>query len=210
MSLTEREFLKNYNIHDFDIPLMSVDMAIFAVDDKQLKVLLINRDNHPFKHSWALPGGFVDLNQDKDIDKTAIRKLKEKTGVKSPYLEQVESIGNAKRDPRGWSVTIVYYALIDIQQSKVRDSDAIKWVSVDEVVNLKLAFDHNALIAKAIERLQSKASYTALPIELLPEEFTLTELQRIFEIILGRELPLKSFRRRILAQAKCKAVSFNR
>jgi len=138
-------------------------------------------------------------HQDKDIDKTAIRKLKEKTGVKSPYLEQVESIGNAKRDPRGWSVTIVYYALIDIQQSKVRDSDAIKWVSVDEVVNLKLAFDHNALIAKAIERLQSKASYTALPIELLPEEFTLTELQRIFEIILGRELPLKSFRRRILA-----------
>jgi len=198
MTMTEKQFLKTYNIHDFDIPLVSVDMAIFGVQDNELKVLLLKRDQHPCLNFWALPGGFVDLKLDKNIDNTASRKLKEKTGVKSPYLEQVESIGNAKRDSRGWSVTILYFALIDIEQSKSRESESIKWVSVNEAIKLELAFDHKILIEKAIKRLQSKTAYTALPIELLPKEFTLTELQRIFEIILGRKLPLKSFRRRVL------------
>jgi len=113
--MIEEDFLKSYNAKDYDAPLCSVDMAIFAVENEQLKVLLIKRDQHPHKGLWALPGGFSDLKRDSSIDATAHRKLAEKTGVQTPYLEQVESIGNATRDPRGWSVTLLYFALLDFE-----------------------------------------------------------------------------------------------
>lgn len=196
----EKQYLKNYNIHDFDIPLTSVDMVIFAIIEGELSLLLVNRDEHPCKDSLALPGGFIDLKKDQDIDATAYRKLTEKTGIKSPYLEQVATIGNNSRDKRGWSVTVLYYALVDInkidqQHSKLES----QWLSVSKALKMNLAFDHQSLISKAYSRLMEKTRYTALPVELLPEYFTLTELQTIFEIILGKKLPIKSFRRRILA-----------
>lgn len=197
--MSEKEFLKSYNIHDYDIPLVSVDTAIFAIVDHKLSILLVKRNEYPALNKWSLPGGFIDLKKDKAIDDTAYRKLYEKTGVKSPYLEQVESVGSAKRDPRGWSVTVLYYALIDHHKVKTnRGNQEVAWVALDEVQkNYSLAFDHNDLLNAAYERLQAKVTYTALPIELLPKEFTLTELQTIFEIILKRDLPIKSFRRRI-------------
>lgn len=198
--MNEKEFLESYNIHDFDVPLCSVDMAIFGVIDNELNVLLVQRDEYPEKDKWALPGGFIDLKQDKDIDSTAYRKLKEKTGIRSPYLEQVQTIGSRTRDVRGWSITVLYYALID--SNKVKGdliTERSHWVPVSTITSLGLAFDHETLIKVANERLKAKTTYSALPIELMPKEFTLTELQTVFETLLERDLQLKAFRRRVLA-----------
>lgn len=198
MQLTEKDFLKSYKISDYPVPLTTVDIAIFSIIDKQLNILLLKRDNHPEKDKLALPGGFVDLENDSNLEATAKRKLQEKTGVKLPYLEQVESIGSQKRDPRGWSITILYFALMDINKfdSKLRDNSA--WYPIEETTALDLAFDHKQLLAKAVNRLRNKALYTALPMALLPKKFTLTELKTIFEIILDKDLPVKSFRRRMI------------
>lgn len=198
--MTESEFLKAYNPKDFDAPLCTVDMAIFAVEAGELKVLLVQRSEHPHKGRWGLPGGFADLKRDRSIDATAHRKLAEKTGIKTPYLEQVESIGNATRDPRGWSVTLLYFALIDFDAfGPVDGSEETKWVPIDEALTYDLAFDHKTLLQKAINRLRNKTRYTALPISLMPEHFTLTELQNMFELILDSSLQKKSFRRRMEA-----------
>ena len=196
--ITDSEYLKTYNLHDYDVPLLTVDMGIFSVIDKKLKILLLNRDNPPQMNKLALPGGFVNPNKDLDLEATALRKLKKKTGVDLSYLEQVESIGNPTRDPRGWSVTILYFALIDINNINEKLLDNTDWYPVNETRNISLAFDHNILIQKAVKRLRSKTRYTALPMALLPEKFTLTELQSYFEIILSRTLPVKSFRRRVI------------
>jgi 8-oxo-dGTP diphosphatase len=201
--MTEKEFLDSYDIKDYDAPLCSVDIAIFAVDQGQLKSLLIKRSEHPFMNRWALPGGFFDLQKDISIEDTAFRKLVEKTGVKSPYLEQVGTIGNSTRDPRGWSVTVLYYALIDfhavalsneVQQPPREHSE---WAPVDEALERDLAFDHQDMLRQAVSRLESKTRYAAVPINLRPEEFTLTELQHMFEVVLGTSLEKKSFRRRL-------------
>lgn len=199
---SEKEFLAAYNIHDFEIPLVSVDMAIFAIMDEQLHVLLVKRNEYPSKNKWALPGGFVDLNKDKDLFDTAQRKLKEKTGVDTPYLEQVASFGGKNRDPRGWSVTIAYFALIaheDVALKSDSNTEEVLWVPV-KVIGKKyvLAFDHQHILDTCHERLRSKVTYTSLPAHLLPKAFTLGELQKTFEIVLGKSIDKKSFRRRIL------------
>ena len=196
--MTESDFLKSYNIKDYDAPLCSVDMAIFAVDDGVLKVLLVKRSDHPFKSHWALPGGFADLKKDRSIEETALRKLTEKTGVSLSYLEQVKSVGNAARDPRGWAVTILYYALIDFEAVS-QSLDESEWVNLKAAANRDLAFDHAELLTAAAERLRSKTRYAALPLSLMPPQFTLTELQHMFEIVLDEPLEKKSFRRRMNA-----------
>lgn len=200
--MTEESFLKSYNPKDYDTPLCTVDMAIFVVEAGELKVLLVKRDQQPFKSRLALPGGFCDLANDVTIDETAHRKLVEKTGIQLPYLEQVESIGNSTRDPRGWSITLLYFALIDFESlGKGIQSEETKWVSISEALKSKLAFDHEVLLRKAINRLRNKTRYTALPISLMPEQFTLTELQHMFELILGCSIQKKSFRRRVEASS---------
>jgi ADP-ribose pyrophosphatase YjhB (NUDIX family) len=149
-----------------------------------------------------LPGGFINLKKDQSLDDTAHRKLKEKTGIDAPYLEQVATFGNAKRDPRGWAVTIAYFALIssdDITLDGDESSEEVLWVPVKELGSkFKLAFDHQSILEACYERLQGKVQYTSLPVNLLPEEFTLTELQNTFEIVLEKNVEKKSFRRRIL------------
>ena len=197
--MTEKEFLRDYNIHDYDVPLCTVDVAIFSLIDGELNVLLVLRNEHPFKDKWNLPGGFIDQKKDKSTEAAAHRKLKEKTGLRSAYLEQVETIGEPKRDPRGWSLTVLYFALVDITRVKLSNVvKETKWVPLADIEKQKLAFDHKVLISKTMDRLRSKASYTALPIELMPKEFTLTELQAVFELILGRDLQPKAFRNRVL------------
>lgn len=197
MIIDEKTFLDQYNIHDYEVPLASVDMSIFCIIDNKLHVLLVTRDEHPCLGQTALPGGFVNLNIDENLDETAHRKLTEKTAIQSPYLEQVGSFGGPKRDPRGWSITVLYFALIDFHSANV-PSESGEWVEVGKALKMDLAFDHSILLNEALERLRSRTRYTALPIALMPEDFTLTELQAIFEVILGRKLPLKSFRRRVL------------
>ena len=201
-SQTERQFLKTYNIHDYDIPLVSVDIAIFSVIDDKLNVLTVKRAQHPRKGKWALPGGFIDLSADKTIDDAAHRKLAEKTGVTKAHLEQVISVGSNTRDPRGWSVTIAYMALVSVDAVDLRkdgSSEEVAWTPVDQLKkNNDLAFDHNKILEICHKRLKDKVRYTSLPVNLLPSEFTLTELQRIFEVILAKSVEKKSFRRRIL------------
>ncbi|MEX2961642.1 NUDIX domain-containing protein [Microbulbifer sp. TYP-18] len=200
--LSEKAFLTDYNIHDFDVPLTSVDMAIFTVRDSKLQVLLVKRAQHPALGFWALPGGFIDLKRDRTLADTARRKLLEKTGVDTPYLEQVESFGSRDRDPRGWSVTVAYLALIaseEIRLSRDGSSEEVAWVPVEKAEqHFDLAFDHAEILKSCHGRLTSKVQYTSLPVNLLPREFTLTELQQTFEIVLGNSVEKKSFRRRIL------------
>lgn len=201
MTQSEREFLKDYNIHDYDVPLTSVDMVIFTVWEGELQVLLVKRGQHPAMGQWALPGGFIDLKRDKTLGDAAYRKLKEKTGVDTHYLEQLESFGSAERDPRGWSVSVAYLALVNSENIKLFgdvSSEEVRWVPVSKVRDrYKLAFDHQQIVDRAWARLKNKVQYTSLPINLLPAEFTLTDLQKIFEIILGEAVEKKSFRRRI-------------
>ncbi len=199
--MTEQEFLLTYNIHDFDVPLTSVDLVIFTLQEQSLKVLLIERGEHPFKGRWALPGGYIDLKRDRDLDATASRKLREKTGVDLSYLEQLQGFGSATRDPRGWSATFAYFALIDahdVTLSHGSGSSAVAWVGVEELANRPaLAFDHAAIVALAVQRLRAKVEYTSLPVHLLAAEFTLPELQQVYQTILGRAVDKSAFRKRI-------------
>ena len=171
--MNEKEFLENYDIHEFDVPLCTVDMAVFSLINNELNVLLVYRDEHPCKERWSLPGGFIDLKKDKSPEAAAHRKLKEKTGLSSAYLEQIETIGSPKRDPRGWSLTVLYFALVDINKVKLpKTGKKTEWLPVSKVKPRALSFDHGKLIEVAISRLRSKATYTALPIELMPVSYT--------------------------------------
>ena len=188
----------------FERPLTGVDLVIFTVREERLQVLLAQRPDaphEPFPGRWALPGGFVDVAQDKDLEACARRKLEEKTGVASPYLEQLGSWGSLERDPRGWSATHVYFALMPSEGVELRAgghaADA-RWHPVHgHGVREKLAFDHAEILAAALERLRSKVEYTSLPAFLLPEEFTLSELQHAYEIVLDRPINKGGFRRRV-------------
>lgn len=194
----EQSFLDNYNIHDYDVPLTSVDTVIFTIIEEKVHVLITNRKDFPFKSQWAIPGGFIDVKNDSSIEETALRKLKEKTGYQVPYLEQLGAIGNGNRDPRGWSVTVTYFALVNADDVSY-DNDS-RWCELNSegFLNEKLAFDHNELILEAFQRLRSKAQYTTIALHVLPEKFTLSELQQSFEIILGGKLNKSGFRRRII------------
>lgn len=199
---SEDTYLADYDIHQFDVPLTSVDVAIFSIIDQELQVLLVKRAQHPAKGQWALPGGFIDLKLDGSLKDTAKRKLAAKTGVRTPYLEQVACFGDKNRDPRGWSVTIVYMALIsaeNMQLNKSASEEDVRWHPFYQLAKLQnVAFDHRQIIHACHERLKSKVQYTSLPVNLLPKEFTLPELQTTFEIILDTPVEKKSFRRRIL------------
>jgi ADP-ribose pyrophosphatase YjhB (NUDIX family) len=198
---------------DFERPLTTVDVVIFSVRENALQVLLVRRPNDradPFPDRWALPGGFVDTTRDPSIEACAIRKLLEKTGVALPYLEQLGSWGNSKRDPRGWSTTHVYFALIPSDGINLKaggNAADSQWFAIHgDSLGEKLAFDHADLIKAAVARLRGKAEYTSLPVFLMPSEFTLTELQQTYEVILARDLEKKSFRTRLLAAELLDAV----
>jgi 8-oxo-dGTP diphosphatase len=193
------------SLPDFTRPLVTVDVAIFTVREQQLHVLLVQRPNtadEPFPGLWALPGGFVDIARDPDLEACARRKLRDKTAVTSPYLEQLGSWGGRDRDPRGWSTTHAYFALIPdtaVVQAGANAANAAWYPIIGNGVKARLAFDHGKILEAAIERLRSKVEYTSLPVYLLPKEFTMTELQRMFEIVLGREVEKSAFRTRIFS-----------
>jgi 8-oxo-dGTP diphosphatase len=187
----------------FPRPLTTVDVVIFAIRDDALQVLLVQRgqgEAEPFPGAFALPGGFVDIARDRDLEACALRKLKDKTGVVSPYLEQLGSWGSAVRDPRGWSATHAYFALMP---GAIADSvlapDAQWFPLTGSRVKPRLAFDHGEILETAVQRLRSKVEYTSLPAYLMPLEFTLPELQRSYEIVLDRSLEKSAFRTRMLS-----------
>lgn len=199
----EEKFLHEYDATKFDRPSATIDVVIFSFFDNELHVLIIKRKDHPYKNQWSLIGGYVDIHKDKNLEATAKRKLFEKTGVKTPYLEQVETIGNSKRDPRGWTITTVYFALIsnqNIQLNSEKEIIDIKWLKIcNGTTKEKLSFDHNEILNSCIERLKNKLLYTSLPIYLMKSDFTIGELQKVYEIILNNKIDHKSFRRRMLS-----------
>ncbi|MDP3254179.1 MAG: NUDIX domain-containing protein [Hydrogenophaga sp.] len=192
----------------FERPLVTVDVVIFTVIDEQLKVLLVRRPEtaaDPYPGRMALPGGFINVDVDASLHDCALRKLEEKTGLKSPYLEQLGSWGSATRDPRGWCATHVYFALVpppgiaDAAGLEVTAASAAsEWIEVDTALRKRLAFDHAEILAAAVERLRGKVEYTSLPAFLLEEPFTLPQLQRTYEIVLGRPMDKSAFRKRML------------
>lgn len=196
----EQSSLDSYNPKEFDTPIYSVDIAIFNLHEGQLKVLIVERNEYPYKDYWALPGGFVDLKKDSNINATARRKLVSKTGVDAPLLEQVSTIGNAHRDPRHWSITTLYMALIPYAPTAefIEAVNEARWFPIEEIEQLQLAFDHSELLQLARERLKNKTAYTVLPIHVLKRPFSLSQLQKAFELLMDTELEKKSFRRRLL------------
>ena len=200
--IEEEKFLNEYDASLFTRPNTSIDTVIFTILNGELHILILKRADHPFKDNWSLIGGYVDTDKDHDIKATAKRKLEEKTGVKTSYLEQYGTIGNATRDPRGWSITTIYFALLasnNILLTAGTGATDIKWAKVaNGIIEEKLAFDHDTILSSCLDRLRSKVLYTSLPTHLVPEKFTLGELQKVYEIILSMKIDHKSFRRRIL------------
>ncbi|WCN11932.1 NUDIX domain-containing protein [Marinomonas mediterranea] len=199
MQETEADFLQIYDRRDYLSPLVTVDAAIFTFHNGELFVLLTKRSEHPEKDKWALPGGFVDETKDASIEDTVQRKLKEKTGIEAPYVEQLQTVGNNIRDTRGWSVTVIYTALVAFQdcQSYVENISEASWILYSEAINMDVAFDHREIMQAARERLKQKALYSMIPAYALPEEFTLPELQACLEVLIDKPIQKKSFRRRI-------------
>lgn len=178
-------------------PIVGASVALFTLMDMQLKVLLVNRARTP--RGWALPGGVLNPTSDASLDQTALRELAKKTEVKLPHLEQVHTFSGPDRDPRGWSVSTLYYALLPsdkVAAVAASRTEAIDWCNPDKPGH-RLVFDHARMLPAALGTLRGKVERGALPLHLLPAKFTLTELQRACEAILGRELDKGAFRRQI-------------
>lgn len=260
LGLTEEQFLAIYDASKYERPSVTVDMLIFTVTDEEkknyrklpgkvLRLLMIKRGNHPYIGQWALPGGFVHM--DESLDEAALRELKEETNIDKIYMEQLYTWGDVGRDPRSRVISASYMSLVDSSTLDIKasdDADDAKWFTVScklyqeqktvtekgyvlqrlfklclsndennlsaivkiiktvegkltkvegEVVESNgMAFDHAKIIQYGIERLRSKIEYTDIAFNLMPELFTLTELQQVYEVILDTELLKANFRRK--------------
>jgi 8-oxo-dGTP diphosphatase len=180
-------------------PLVSVDVALFSVEQERLQVLLVQRAMEPAASEWALPGGVLKQHLDASLMKAARRVLSHKVSVDLPLVEEVGTFSGPDRDPRGWSVAVLFYALLprDKVNALVRHKvEALEWVDACHPP-YRLAFDHAEQLEAAVLKLRSKVAAGKLPLHLMPEKFTLTQLQRTIEAILGRTLDKSSFRRQI-------------
>lgn len=179
-------------------PSVTVDCVVFGLDKSaDVRVLLVKRAYEPYKNSWAIPGGFIKENE--TLDAAARRELEEETGVRDIFIEQLYTFGNLNRDPRGHVISVAYFALINLEEhptSAATDATDAQWFKLSELP--KLAFDHAEILDIAIKRLDSKVRYQPIGFELLPDKFTLSELQSLYETILGRELNRRNFRSKIL------------
>ena len=184
--------------YEYARPALTVDAVVFGLDDEDLKVLLIRRDLEPFKGKWALPGGFVRVQE--SLEDAVRRELREETGVSQLFLEQLYTFGAIDRDPRERVVTVAYYALVKLSDHRIHaatDACDAAWFAVSEARSL--AFDHEHILALALERLKNKVRYQPIGFELLPPEFTLSQLQRLYETILETPLDKRNFRKKILS-----------
>ena len=182
--------------YEYPRAAVTVDCVVFGLDDEDLKVLLIRRDLPPFENKWALPGGFVRINE--TLDEAARRELQEETSLERVFLEQLYTFGGIDRDPRERVITVAYYALVRLSDHRVQaatDARDAVWFAMDDLP--PLAFDHDQILETAHQRLQGKVRYQPIGFELLPPKFTLTQLQKLYEIVLGRVLDKRNFRKKI-------------
>ena len=178
-------------------PALTVDVVVFGLDDEDLKVLLIRRGKTPFRGKWALPGGFV--NVDESLDDAARRELMEETGVGGIFIEQLYTFGELERDPRERVVSVAYFGLVNLHEHAVQaasDAHEVAWFAIDDAP--ALAFDHDEVLRVAVTRLRGKVRYQPIGFELLPKKFTLRQLQEMYEKILERELDKRNFRKKVL------------
>ena len=177
---------------------LTVDCVVFGFDDGELKVLLIERGLEPFKGRWALPGGFVRV--DETLEEAARRELLEETGLSNVFLEQLYTFGEVERDPRERVVSVAYYALVKLSEHRAMaatDAANAQWFPVSKPP--KLAFDHADILRAAVMRLHGKVRYQPIGFELLPEKFTLSQLQHLYEAVLETELDKRNFRKKVLS-----------
>lgn len=259
--LTEQQFLVSYDVNQFERPSVTVDMLIFTVTDEEtqnyrklpekvLRVLLVKRSDHPYIGEWALPGGFIKI--DENLDEAALRILKQKTNIDNIYMEQLYTWGDVKRDPRTRIISTSYMSLVDSSTFDIKassDTDDAKWFTVSRKLHQQqkkltkkgyvlqqlfkldfsnqedvlsavikkvktvegkisrterqivesdgIAFDHAKIIQYGIERLRNKIEYTDIAFNLMPQLFTLTQLQQVYQVILDTELLKANFRRKI-------------
>ncbi|MEZ4593858.1 MAG: NUDIX domain-containing protein [Chloroflexota bacterium] len=192
------ELPANYDPSVFERPSVTVDVVIFSLVEDQLMVLLIKRQAAPFAQMWAIPGSFVKI--DESLAEAAVRALADETGVTDVYTEQLFTFGKPNRDPRTRVITVAYFALVPhnaIHHKAGRDASETGWFPIAQLP--PLAFDHDEIVEYAYRRLRYKLEYSSVGFRLLPDVFTLTELQMAYEIILGEELDKRNFRRKILS-----------
>lgn len=175
--------------------ICTVDVVLMTLKDSRLHVALLTRDHAPFAGLPALPGGYIHAAEDADTQAAAGRMLREKTGIDSPYLEQLATFSGRQRDPRGWSLSVAYYALVPHALIERADHPEVTLLPVDQAHGLP--FDHQLIVAAAVERVRNKSSYSSLPVYLCGEYFTLPQLQAVYEAILGEPINKVSFRRKI-------------
>jgi 8-oxo-dGTP diphosphatase len=193
--------------YDYPRPSLTVDCVIFGLEEpQQLKVLLIQRKRNPFAGKWALPGGFVEMEESLEV--AARRELREETGVENVFMEQLYTYGQPGRDPRGRVISVAYYALVNLSEHTLRaadDASDAAWYGIDTLP--ELAFDHEQILTMALERLRAKLRYQPVGFELLPEHFTLSQLQQLYETVLGiSSLNKRNFRTRILKMGVLREV----
>jgi ADP-ribose pyrophosphatase YjhB (NUDIX family) len=179
---------------EYSLPLVTVDAVLLILREGRLEIALHRRDREPFRGHMALPGGVVHVDEDASTEDSIRRVLLEKTGFRARYLEQLQVFSGPGRDPRKWSLSVSYIAMVPLQDLQAAGGD-FQFHGVD--VLPPLAFDHADIIAAAVARVRNKSSYSTLPIYLLPELFTLTELQQTYEAILQTRLEKSNFRRKM-------------
>lgn len=185
---------KNY-CYKYPHPSVTTDCVIFGFDGSRLKVLLIERGIEPYKGMWAFPGGF--LNMEESAEEGALRELQEETGLTGAYIEQFHTFTDPKRDPRERVITIAYYALVRIQDVKGGDDAAkAQWFALDEIPHL--AFDHDMILSMAQSRLRERIHFQPIGFELMPEKFTMKDLQELYEAILGVRFERSNFAKKMM------------
>jgi 8-oxo-dGTP diphosphatase len=196
--------------YEYPRPALTVDIVVFTLRENSLQALLIRRGSPPYEGDWALPGGFVQMEE--TLEAAALRELEEETGIQQAYLEQLYTYGDPERDPRGRVVSVAYYALIPagtpLRTEGGSDASQARWFPIHDLP--QLAFDHAEIVQYALRRLRYKLEYSAAGFELLPEEFTLSEIQHTYEIILGERLDKRNFRRRMLASGIIEPTHYKR
>lgn len=185
-------------LEDYKQPSVSVDIVVYTIHEDKLKVLLIKRKLDPFKGVWALPGGFVRI--DESVEKAATRELEEETGVKNVYLEQLYTFGDVERDPRGRVITIAYMALINYDFIHLKLGDEASEMDFFQISKIsKLSFDHKKILEYSLKRLRWKFEYTTVAFSMLPKKFTMGQLLALYETVFNKKFDKRNFIKKILS-----------